>query len=698
MNANVASFLASSAAQTDKDALIKFVTSSKIRDTGSYTYSEKKELNREFNLGELSPDDAARRSAVLGKTYSVLGKVAPPDLSKRNAFAADDDYYRLEAFFKPQSNTAASGKENLAALLKQNANPQDGLEHALDDSARALERAVIAAAMASSDRDARLAGAAFVAPPAFDPNAKFARRLSAATTDEHARDGMKRFGELLQARALGQDLRWKSYVDSDDIARRLQGVLQDKALVAELTNIRNDTNAETKAEWGYRGYVAYLHSAAFEKFVALQPEADKKRVIAEALSKVAIIDGQAARDVLDHLQDRAAATMIDGLSDAELGSRLAKLDTGLGGNPAQLESALGSDARARAAKLDAFRRIVRARADRSVLPLDAVAALNSSGFAQTAIGAGADWLTGGASHGSAAALALSLGVAGDSDGVQGKHEPEGIERKHLLTLLRSTDVYEATGKLLAYRAGREIAAHEAVGMMAKLAVLKKLGPAFDLVGGVVHTGQGLMSLHEGDSHKAVWQFADATGEFTVAAGTIMLLAGASGPAAPIVILVGTTIVIVAKVGELQNAKEPEVEFLRKARLLAKVPKPVSDDRSLAESFASHERDVRNARSAIGDANYVLDRPIGADPRRLEQAREVKYRAQAVIASAQDAMDRIAKRRAVLAEEMRKLQITPSDWDGFWPEDIRAREERERTIHDVAGNTQRMHSLGAPIGR
>lgn len=720
-NQTVANYLRSGASQSDKDAVLKGVVAAGIRFESSFGYSEQKELNRHFNLGALPPEQAAERARLMGRTYSCLGKECPPDLSKPDAFAKKDNYGDLAAFFERSKSGGTAPKagaktddpkwDKLIDSLGKNGglgetNPRVQLIVDLDRSARDVRTAVIEHGLTSTDPSVRAAALAVVpAGPKFDPHENFARKLAASTGPE-AKEGMKRLGELLRAKSLGQTDRFKHYVDTADLDRQIGAVLSNKDIVARINGIRDEANAETKASWSYKAQLNYVRSEDFWNRLTLQPDAAAKQTLAEEIAKIAVIDPQAAKDALGDLQDRFAAKMIDEMSNEELIDRMAAIETHLGGDGANLKKVLksGLDVTKRGAKvastIDAVKALVKASATRGANPEDAVRALQASGFGSTQVGKSMVWLAEADKHGKVSGKAAALGLVISSvdlaNGKLGQGTKADVDA--VLSVMKATDAYDAFAKWGAWQfAGKELAKDSAV--LTKFAGLKRLGPAADIIGGVVDTTRGFGNLHAGNADKAYWQFAGAAGQFTTAAGTIVILAGASGPGAPIVVLVGTVVVIIAKVGEWSVEKEPEVEFLRSTGLLATMPAEVQREKQILESQDSLRRDAGIHRMNLSNAKFVLDRPIGAHPANLERARQVRYNSEFGLSQIDSSLARLDRELAEVRAKMNTKGINPKDWDGFSPAEIRARKDREERWRRAMENYDKnASSTGIPLGR
>ena len=680
VNQGTTDFLGSNASDEHKAMVIKNVVDKKIRGSKDLTYSEGRELTYELNTkGALPPDQEAIRAKLMCKTTNCLGKEGPPDFSDPNVFGRKDDFASLDAFMKGKG-----GGRNIPPP-----DPRTKLLGELDQSANDLKNAVVTAALELKDQAARDKAGSLIQGPRFDPNEIFARKLGGATNAE-AKGEMKRLGDLLRAKSLVGDPKWGAYVDSQDLDAKIAKLLENKATVDKLTELRAEANEETKKTWGFRAQVSYMRSDDFWKKVQLAGDAGGKKLVADEVAKIAVVDPAAAKDVLGQLQDRFTSKLVDEMSEDELVRRLAAIETALGGNGLDILGSLkdGIDTTKATGKalgaLEHVKELLRARARRGAAPDHALEALNKSNFAKTKLGNAllarlAESDKHGKLSGSAAGLGLLISGMDAANGELGKGTKKDADA--VLAVIKAGDAFEAFAKWGAWQfAGKELA-HDSA-LLRRLAPLAKLGPAADIIGGVVDTTRGIGSLHAGNAEKGYWQLAQGVGGFVSAGGTILILAGASGPGAPVVVLVGTVVVVIAKIGEMNSEKAPEVEFLRESDLLAKMPKDIFTRAMLQDRIRSYERDIATAQRDIENAKVVLDRHIGARPRDLENARNVRDSNRSFIGSAESQIEKAKKELDLVEKRLKDANINPSDWDGFSPQERIDRAKRAKTWGDA----------------
>lgn len=339
--------------------------------------------------------------------------------------------------------------------------------------------------------------------------------------------------------------------------------------------------------------------------------------------------------------------------------------------------------------------VAKAQAERGANPEDALRALRATSFAKTDVGRTMMWLADRDKHGKVSSSAAGLGLLiSGADLVNcelGKGTKKDVDA--ILSVMKAADAY---AKWYHYRKTGETLSSKA-SVITRFEGLKRLGPAADIIGGTVDLSRSMSNWNAGNYDKAMWQLTSGVGQGVTAVGTIIMLAGASGPGWPFVVLIGTGVVLVGKYGEYASEKSPEVEFLRSSGLLAPPPPEVRAERSLVERLERSRANLNGERVALEEAMRVLRNPRSYTPGQVTAARDKQQRAQRNIWTLEASVAKAQKELASVRDQLREKHLNSRDWEGMFPEDIAARMRRNEVIDNAKDFLQRNWSDSAVLG-
>ncbi len=148
---------------------------------------------------------------------------------------------------------------------------------------------------------------------------------------------------------------------------------------------------------------------------------------------------------------------------------------------------------------------------------------------------------------------------------------------------------------------------------------------------------------------------------------------------PLTILASTAVLVWGKLGESNADRRAEVDYLRKAGLLAPVPAAVKAQRFYVDRLGVATSEQFEAQRNLDNAQLRLRNVGQHDKPRWEAAYHAVQDAKFALERAQLKVADRKKELDAANAELQKLRLEPRDWEGMWPEDIDARKRREELL-------------------
>jgi hypothetical protein len=343
----------------------------------------------------------------------------------------------------------------------------------------------------------------------------------------------EKLGKLLYAKQLAQDPKWKGKVDTKAVDQKINSLVQNE-LAGDMGNLRNQAiRRSIPGDIAYK-QEQFLKSEDFQNRLKLMSPEQQKTALSQELSKLAGVAPERARSVADHLAGRAVqdnalgmfqsmktkpeeqtsalqAALQNVAKGTNVTTGMAQKITGLlnemdkaGGKPGDIAERISKGlARMENAALRSGNAADAAEASRA---LKLMGQLKESGkFGTVLSGAGLLGLAAGGvpknAQEWASAASSVMGAAGNASDI---------------------------GKLLRVGEGTKLAS--------TLKFMDWLGPAGDLVGAGVDAYGSYKDFEQGDNFGGSMKAIGAASGLAGAGAGIAILAGASGPAAPAVLL------------------------------------------------------------------------------------------------------------------------------------------------------------------
>tara|TARA_B100000609_G_C17221855_1_gene440722 strand:- start:5844 stop:8993 length:3150 start_codon:yes stop_codon:yes gene_type:complete len=403
-------------------------------------------------------------------------------------------------------------------------------------------------------------------------------RLSQAIQGAEEGTRMHEFGQLLAAAQLAGTDEFRDRIDQEQLNERLQTIMQDPAIATQLQTFREEALAEAIPELAGSDDITgelsqqmqdYLTSDDFRSRLSLMSPTQRSEALQSELGKLAGLDSDAAAEVSGTLLSQQLAD--NGLEmlasmpaeerSAALGAALHQLEqenpsfarelAGYTGSTEQLGSRLTTiiqnleNEHAPVTATNILRRL-----EQSDVPNGLIQALRSDAGQHTLRGLGTAAAVYNLANLTAPhSTAEALQIAGDV----------------LKVAETGVDLAPHVGNLLTQRLG---VGSELVERLAPLGSrLRFLGPAGNIVGSIGQSLQGIQELRDGDIVGGTAKLIGAGGGFASAAATIAVMSGASGPAAPAVAVIGTSVAVGAWIVDSAFGESDEETMLRQMGLL-----------------------------------------------------------------------------------------------------------------------------------
>ena len=447
----------------------------------------------------------------------------------------------------------------------------------------------------------------------------------------------KEVASLLQIKDLSRDPKWSGKVQTEILEMKLERAWKHADVAAKIAQMHKDTLSEVRSSKSFASQLEMLRSEAFLLRLELEGPEQAKKTLEVEIGKVASIDADLAMHELDRLIARQVMKDFHNLSDEERAAHLEKaIDLHLA-DLAKHDQTLKSVTKYGVKlPLDVLKRIAGVlkaqqamlaanRAAEAVTAIDkivqdAAKAGQITAEQKTLLGKVFHLIERADKNGALSSVATTAGVVALGMDIADGSYLSSREKfmNGNATIAKTVGSADSYAKLGFWLRGKKLADAsvftKATRFGKALRIAKFGGPIGDSIAAVLDGRSAYLNYQKGHTGEAVCDAGSATCATAVAIGGIAIAAGATGPAAPITMLVGTIGYFSFKGIKWLVADPDELKLIKEAgvfRDTSGAALQAIHDREAIKYFGSCTSDRRNCSGEVGEnARRVYERMYG----------------------------------------------------------------------------------------